>query len=142
MTERASHAIKALGEVALRVHDLDRMQSFYEDVVGLELMERFPKAAFFRTAAGIGGHTQVFVLFDRGDASPAGADSRATALDHVAFTVLLEDFEGEKTRIEQLGIPMETMEHGWVQWRSFYINDPEGNQVEWVCYDPGVRPES
>lgn len=130
-------AIRALGEVALRVKDLDRMQSFYERTVGLELMKRFPKSAFFRVAQGVGGHTQVFVLFDRsGDPESNGITAKATTLHHVAFTVLLKDFEAEKNRLAALGVPMFTDEHEWVHWRSFYVNDPEGNLVEWVCYDP------
>jgi catechol-2,3-dioxygenase len=31
-------AVRALGEVALRVNDLDRSQALYADVIGLELM--------------------------------------------------------------------------------------------------------
>ena len=57
--------IKALGEIALRVDDLDSMQAFYQDVIGLELMRRFPDAAFFKIADGYGGHTQILALFDR-----------------------------------------------------------------------------
>ncbi len=127
-----------MGEVALKVQHLEEMQSFYQEVVGLELMKRFPNSAFFRVAEGIGGHTQVFVLFKRGDTESRGADRRATTLDHVAFTVLLDDFESEKTRVEQLGVPVVTHEHDWVHWRSFYIKDPEGNEVEWVAFDPTV----
>src|SRR3954452_21295030 len=40
-------AVRALGEVALRVNDLDKSQVFYADVIGLELMKRFEHAAFF-----------------------------------------------------------------------------------------------
>jgi hypothetical protein len=29
-------------------------------------------------------------------------------------------------------------EHAWVRWRSLYVDDPEGNTVEWVCYDVSV----
>jgi catechol 2,3-dioxygenase-like lactoylglutathione lyase family enzyme len=47
--------IKSLGEVALRVSDLDAMQRFYQEVVGLELLRRFENAAFFKLAEGYGG---------------------------------------------------------------------------------------
>ncbi len=44
MTNRNT-AIRALGEIALRVHDLDAMQAFYEKVLRLELMQRFQDPA-------------------------------------------------------------------------------------------------
>jgi hypothetical protein len=43
-------AVRGLGEIALRVNDSDSIQKFYEEVVGLQLMTRFPKAAFFKIA--------------------------------------------------------------------------------------------
>jgi catechol-2,3-dioxygenase len=60
-----STAVRALGEVALRVNDLDNSQAFYADVIGLELMRRFEHAAFFRIAEGYAGHTAILALFDR-----------------------------------------------------------------------------
>ena len=58
-------AVRGLGEIALRVNDLDAMQKFYEEVIGLPLMTRVPNCAFFKIADGYGGHTQVLALFDR-----------------------------------------------------------------------------
>ena len=131
--------IKALGEIALRVNDLDAMQKFYEEVMGLALLKRFPKAAFFRIAEGFGGHTQILALFDRADATGYKEISAAkSTIDHIAFTISLADFAAEKERLEQLGLSVTTAEHGWVHWRSLYVNDPEGNEVELVCYDADV----
>jgi len=28
--------------------------------------------------------------------------------------------------------------HTWVHWRPLYVTNPEGNQVELVCYDSSV----
>jgi hypothetical protein len=36
------------------------------------------------------------------------------------------------------GNQVETAEYAWVLWRSLYVTDPEGNQVELVCYDATV----
>ena len=57
--------IKGLGEAALRVNDLNKMQNFYETIVGLKLMQRFEDSAFFNIAEGFGDHTQILALFDR-----------------------------------------------------------------------------
>jgi catechol 2,3-dioxygenase len=133
-------AIRGLGEVALRVEDLDGMQRFYKDIIGLELLRRFENAAFFRLADGFGGHTQVLALFDR-KAQPgyAGLSAAMSTIDHLAFEVGLADFEAERKRLEEAGLAVTTTEHAWAHWRSLYVRDPEGNTVELVCYDPSVR---
>jgi catechol 2,3-dioxygenase-like lactoylglutathione lyase family enzyme len=132
-------SIRALGEIALRVADLDRMQAFYTEVVGLELMKRFPHAAFFRIAEGYAGHTQILALFDRsGDAGYGGLDPARTTVDHLAFAIDLADYHGEKARLEAAGLAVRTAVHNWTQWRSLYVDDPEGNTVELVCFDPSI----
>lgn len=131
--------IKALGEIALRVTDLDAMQRFYKDIVGLELMRQTDKAVFFRIADGYGGHTQVLALFDR-SSSPGyrGLNAATSTVDHIAFEISLADYESEKARLESLGLTVTTAGHAWVHWRSLYVADPEGNEVEWVCYDDSI----
>lgn len=132
--------IKGLGEIALRVHNLDAMQHFYEETIGLELLKRFEQAAFFKIAAGFGGHTQVLALFDRSaDTGYRPPNAATSTADHMAFEISRDDFDGEKRRLEQLGLAVEITEHAWVHWRSMYVRDPEGNQVELVCYDQTVE---
>ena len=124
--------IKALGEIALRVENLDAMQAFYEDVVGLELMQRFEHATFFRFAEGYGGHTQIIVLFDRsGDPDYNGIRPAHTTADHFAFAINLADYEPEKFRLEGLGLKVKTAEHSWVHWRSLYMDGPPGTKFEY-----------
>lgn len=38
----------SLGQIAIRVHDLDRATAFYRDTLGLPLLFQFPGLAFFR----------------------------------------------------------------------------------------------
>jgi catechol 2,3-dioxygenase len=132
-------AVRGLGEIALRVNDLDAMQRFYEQAIGLPLLARFPNSAFFKIADGYGGHAQVLALFDRSEsAGYGGTDAKTSTIDHIAFEIPLADFDGEKKRLEGLGFEVETAEHAWVHWRSLYVTDPEENQVELVCYDESV----
>ncbi len=64
-TNEKRTSVRGLGEIALRVNNLDAMQRFYEEVIGLPLLTRVPNCAFFKIADGYGGHTQVLALFDR-----------------------------------------------------------------------------
>ena len=132
-------SVRGLGEIAFRVNNLDAMQRFYEQVIGLPLMTRVPDCAFFKIADGYGGHTQVLALFDRSHSpSYRGIDAATSTIDHIAFEIPLADFADERKRLESLGLQVETADHAWVHWRSLYVSDPEGNQVELVCYDGRV----
>ena len=138
-TSERRTAVRGIGEIALRVNSMETMQEFYEEVIGLPLMKRFPNAAFFQIAEGYGGHTQVLALFDRSqDVGYLGINTPTSSIDHIAFEISLADFVGEKERLEALGFQVETAEHAWVHWRSLYVTDPEGNQVELVAYDCNV----
>ncbi|MFD1644626.1 VOC family protein [Haloarchaeobius litoreus] len=132
-------AVKEIGELALRVVDLDEMTEFYRDVVGLVVLRRFEGSTFFELREGHGGHTQILALFDRsGQADYVPPAPARTTVDHFAFTVDLADFEAERERLEVLGVDLDFAEHEWVSWRSLYFSDPEGNRVEFVCYDESI----
>jgi catechol 2,3-dioxygenase len=95
--------VRGLGEIALRVNDLDAMQKFYEEVNRLPLMTRVPNCAFFKIADGYGGHTQVLALFDRSKSPDYRGTSAATStIDHIAFEIPLSDFGNELKRLRDL----------------------------------------
>ena len=72
--------VKGLGEVSLRVQDLDVMQQFYGNVVGLEVLRRDESFVFFKVAEGYGGHTQNLALFEAADLDFLGTSLRTSAL--------------------------------------------------------------
>jgi extradiol dioxygenase family protein len=125
-----------LGEVALRVNDLGAMREFYRDVVGLEVWREGDGFVFFRVAEGVEGHPQALVLFDR--EIKVGAE-RST-LDHLAFVINLDDYDARQHWLQKHGLDVTAKEFPWFQWRSLFVRDPEGNTVEFVCYDRGSRP--
>ena len=65
--------------------------------------------------------------------------SDQTTLHHIALNVSLEDFESEKRRLGGLGLKVDATVHEWLHVRSLYFADPEGNSLEFVCYDESVR---
>jgi hypothetical protein len=83
------------------------MRRFYETVLGLEPLRIVEHAIFYRLAPGHGGHTQVFVLFDRG----VPVSAQASTVDHIAFTIDQSEFEGERSRLERLGLKIELANH-------------------------------
>ena len=136
--------IKGLGEASIRVNDLDAMQEFYEEVVGLEVLSRGESSVFFVITEGYGGHTQNLALFDAAnrmflESKSAQLSQEMTTLHHIALNVALEDFESEKQRLEGLGVRVQATEHTWLHVRSLYFADPEGNTLEFVAYDESVR---
>jgi catechol-2,3-dioxygenase len=128
---------KSLGEIALRVNDLQKMRAFYEDVVGLKLLnDKIPGAIFLKVADAVEGHPQFLALFDRS----VEVGPERTTLDHFAFLIDLSDYESEKRRLEELGIDVFPKVFPEPKWRAIFFYDPEGNLVEFVCYDPEVAP--
>jgi catechol-2,3-dioxygenase len=127
-------AIRTLGEIALRVNDLPRMKRFYQETFGLRVLGESAAAVFFDIAPGHAGHTQVFVLFARG----VEVSAERSTVDHIAFTIDLEDYDSERRRLMAMGLSVEVSHHDWVKWRSLYVRDPEGNEVELVCFDPSL----
>ena len=141
---KSDRRVKGLGEVSIRVKDLDAMHKFYEEVVGLEVLRRDESFVFFKVAEGYGGHTQNLALFEAGERSFIETKSpelseEKTTLHHIALNVALEDFESEKMRLEGLGLKVNATVHEWLHVRSLYFPDPEGNSLEFVCYDETVR---
>jgi catechol-2,3-dioxygenase len=141
---KSDRRVKGLGEVSILVKDLDAMQKFYEEVVGLEVLRRDESFVFFKIAEGYGGHTQNLALFEAEERSflenkSIELNPEQTTLHHIALNVALDDFESEKMRLEGLGLKVNATVHEWLHVRSMYFYDPEGNHLEFVAYDDTVR---
>ena len=141
---KSDRRVKGLGEVSILVKDLDAMQKFYEEVVGLEVLRRDESFVFFKVAEGYGGHTQNLALFEAEKRSflenkSSQLNPEQTTLHHIALNISLEDFEAEKVRLEGLGLKVNATVHEWLHVRSMYFYDPEGNHLEFVAYDETVR---
>ncbi|WP_220747996.1 MULTISPECIES: VOC family protein [Jannaschia] len=143
--------VHALGEIAIRCDDVIGMRDFYRDIVGLEILEDFADRSgivFFKVAPGFGGHTTVLALFDKtagaarghptGQAAPrTGAGS---SLHHLALTVDRAAQPALRDFLDARGVPHHTEVFDWIGWRGVFIQDPEGNTVEFVA-GPEQRAE-
>ena len=118
--------VKGLGEVSIRVKDLDAMHKFYEEVVGLEVLRRDESFVFFKIAEGYDGHTQNLALFEASnriflETKSQQLNSDQTTLHHIALNISLEDFESGKRRLESLGLKVNATEHEWLHVRSLMV---------------------
>jgi catechol 2,3-dioxygenase-like lactoylglutathione lyase family enzyme len=152
MTDPADRGFRprALGEIAIRCANLEAMARFYEEVIGLERLTRDDGhgIVFFRIAEGFGGHTSVLALF-RHDAAtrpglhPTGGAPPETgarsSLHHLALSLPFAEQQAVMDWYDRLGQPYRVERFGWIGWRGIFTEDPEGNTVELVAYDPSLK---
>jgi catechol 2,3-dioxygenase-like lactoylglutathione lyase family enzyme len=135
---------KRIGEIVIRTPNMQKMVAFYRDVIALEPFKVSGTAQFLKVSEGFRGQTQAIGLFELDGVSDVddtpfdGHDVRKTPLHHFAFIIDRKDYDNEFNRISALGYKLRTMEHSLTQSRSFYLYDPDGNTVEFVCYDPSI----
>lgn len=123
-------AVVGLVEVVLVVEDIARSLGFYRDVLGLEVIS--PPAVpvkFLRVGAARSGVPQQVVLIPRAMASDQPLP-RTKALHHIGLEVALSDFESERARLAALGYELRTGQHPFMPVDAFYLDDPDGNEIE------------
>jgi catechol 2,3-dioxygenase-like lactoylglutathione lyase family enzyme len=148
-------SVKGLGEIAIRCADLDAMVAFYRDVIGLKIVSDSRgngNIVFFgigEEGSGVGGHTTVLALFAhnaimRGahpdDAGPPVAGAKSS-LHHLALTILAKDHDAVLEHYTALGLTHRVEHFGWVGWKGIFTDDPEGNTVELVAYNPDWKTD-
>jgi catechol 2,3-dioxygenase-like lactoylglutathione lyase family enzyme len=135
---------KHIGEIVIRTPNMQKMVAFYRDVIELEPFKVMGTMQFFKVSEGFRGQAQAIGLFELGEVSDVddapfdGHDTRKTPFHHFAFIIDRNDYHSEFNRISELGHTLRTMEHSLTQSRSFYLYDPDGNTVEFVCFDPSI----
>ena len=138
--------VEGLAEVVLRVRDLDAMQRFYADVLGLPLLRRFgDDMAFLELPARAGARVQTVTLFvDRWPSNIpgtawAGHDQPQSTLHHFALAMSLPSLREAAQLLAKAGVAAHERTFPWVGWRSLMLVDPEGNTVELVADDSSAR---
>ncbi len=116
-----------IGHVHLKVADLDRALTFYQDLLGFEITIRYGTQAVFISAGGYHHHIGLNTWHSKG-AGPA--PPRAAGLFHTAILYstrreLAEIFK----RLTDAGYPFTgAADHGVSE--ALYLDDPDGNGVE------------
>jgi lactoylglutathione lyase len=112
--------ITGVYEVAIRVKNLVRAESFYKDVLGLEEGLRDERRNWLFLRAG--GDAGMVVLQE---------DSGNWPSQHFAFAVKESDIKQAAAMLKEKGVSVsEPVYHDWMKCTSVYFDDPDGHSLE------------
>ena len=118
--------IEGLDHVAIRVKDVERTATWYENVLGLKRLtpEKWDESPIFLLA----GHTGIAVFPANFEEPVKYQGAKNVKIDHFAFRVCEENFERALEKFKELEIEFHTQNHHYFQ--SVYFQDPDGHSVE------------
>jgi lactoylglutathione lyase len=112
--------IRGVYEVAVRVKDLARSETFYREVLGLEVGIRDDRRNWLFLRAG-GDAGMIVLQEDRGE----------WPTQHLAFTIDEADLEGAVSLLRERDVKVEGPHfHEWMPATSIYFADPDGHELE------------
>ena len=126
--------IRGLAEVVLWVEDMERSLAFYRDLLGLEVFSPPElRGVFLRVGEAGEGVPQQIVLVPRPADAPPAAERAAGRLHHIGLEVPAGELAAERERLAAAGVPTRSGTHPFLTVEAFYIDDPDGNEVEIVA---------
>src|SRR6266699_2362427 len=113
-------SVVGIAEIVLWTGDKERALRFYRDLIGLEVISppTLPNV-FLRVGEGNAGIPQMIVLVPKTEA--VRAQPSGYQLHHMALELPEEAFEAQ---------------HPALASRTMYVDDPDGNEVEFICRAP------
>jgi catechol 2,3-dioxygenase len=116
-----------IGHVHLKVTDIDRALSFYRDLLGFEITQRYGAGAVFLSAGGYHHHIGLNTWYSKGG-PPAPVHS--AGLFHTAILYPnRNELAKVVKRLLDANYPLTGVaDHGVSE--AIYLNDPDGNGVE------------
>ncbi|GAB5559304.1 MAG: hypothetical protein SynsKO_09510 [Synoicihabitans sp.] len=148
-------SISGISEIVLSVRDLDRMKSFYQEVLGFGLVNEtsfdrdgnrvpdgaptisFLKISDIESPVGQRCHPQVLVLIDhrRHPSGRVGHAVETSTLHHLAFEIPHHAYDGNLAKLRKLALDPREVAFPAIHAKSIFFEDPEGNSLELICPD-------
>ena len=125
--------IVGISEIVLWTADKPAALGFYRDLLGLEVIspDSLPNV-FLKVGEGNAGIPQMIVLVPK-PASLLGAPS-GNQLHHIAFELPEEKFDAQHQALAAAGFQPRGGKHPVLASRTMYVDDPDGNEVEFICH--------
>lgn len=132
--------VAGLAEVVLWVRDMEAALHFYRDLFGLGVISppELPNK-FLKAGEGADGVPEMIVLVPHPDSSSAFPREKAKrVLHHLAFRVAASEYDKLRERFAAAGLEVRGGIHPVLKGvRTFYVDDPDGNECECIAPDPG-----
>ena len=127
--------LKGIHHIALNVKDLDRAESFYTDVLGFQVTNRFSKG--LRHLMLETGNAAI-ALFESPELQVKEAISLLSEEGylHLALEADPADFENIIKELQSKNIHIDNGPVKRGDGESIYFNDPDDNHLEIHCYNP------
>ena len=136
--------VAGLAEIVLWVADMQAALHFYRDLFGLDVISpaELPNK-FLQAGPGAEGVPEVIVLVPHPDPTASfPREKPKRVLHHLAFRVSPDAYDDLKRRLEAEGLEVRGGVHPVLKHvRTYYVDDPDGNECECICWDPG-HPEA
>ena len=126
-----SHIV-GISEVVLWTADMQKALKFYRDLLGFEVISSpdIPNV-FLKVGSGHTEVPQMIVLVPKSEdimSRPFGYQ-----LNHFALELPDERFDAQRKALVAAGYHPRGGQHPVVASRTMYVDDPDGNEVEFIC---------
>ncbi len=137
--------VEGLAEIVLWVADMEASLQFYRDQFGLEILSPPELPNKFLMVAKPGGIPEMIVLIPHphpDDYFPTHKEKEKRSLHHLAFRVDRTTYDELENQFIEKGVEVRHGVHPVLKGvRTFYVDDPDGNECECITYDPS-HPEA
>jgi catechol-2,3-dioxygenase len=127
--------VVGISEIVLWTADQKRALHFYRDLLGLEVISpaTLPNV-FLKLGEGNAGIPQMIVLIPK--SAEIAAQPSGNQLHHLALELPEEVFDAQAAALAAAGYQPRGGKHPVLASRTMYVDDPDGNEVEFICRAP------
>lgn len=126
--------VEGLAEIVLWVADIESSVQFYRDNFGLEVISPQPMPNKFLRVSSAGGIPELIVLIPHPHPDsyfPTHREKEKRTLHHLAFRVSKRAYDELEVAFLEKGVEVRHGVHPVLKdVRTFYVDDPDGNEVE------------
>jgi glyoxylase I family protein len=125
--------LKGIDHIVIRANDLERMVSFYTEVIGCTVDKRRDDLGLVHLRAGASLIDLISIDGPLGKLGGAGPGAGGRNMDHLCLSVDGFDYEDLRKHFLEFNISVSDMQSNYGadgNGPSVYIHDPEGNVVE------------